>query len=208
MNDPGCLAAMNFLAAYGKTLNPSARSYKENSILEAQEKEEIYLHFNWPFVVPLLQEKQLLPEPNVVAPLPAGPEGKATVLGGGYLAISAVAPHPQEAARLIAFLTGSEAQRFFVKNLGWMPIRSEAWDVLPEKMREEYHGFIEMAPYVRPRPPVQYYESLSRLWQQAFRDIVFESKPVKETMDHYAAEAATLRESSTSDVSGRSENAR
>ncbi len=193
MNDAGCLAAMNFLAAYGEALNPSARSYKENSVLEAQEKEEIYLHFNWPFVVPLLQEKQMLPEPNVVAPLPAGPEGKAAVLGGGYLAISTVAPHPQEAARLVRFLASAQAQRFFVKHLGWMPTRSEAWDALPQEMRTVYHGFIEMAPHVKPRPPVEYYESLSRLWQQAFRDIVFDHKPVKETMDHYAAQAATLR---------------
>lgn len=193
MNDPGCLAAMEFLAAYGEALNPSARSYKENSVLEAQEKEEVYLHFNWPFVVPLLQEKGMLPEPNRVASLPVGPEGNATVLGGGYLAISSVAPHPKEAARLVSFLTGAQAQRFFVSHLGWMPIRSEAWDALPPEMREVYNGFIEMAPYVKPRPPVLYYESLSRLWQQAFRDIVFDHKPVKETMDQYAAQAATLR---------------
>jgi hypothetical protein len=50
-----------------------------------------------------------------------------------------------------------------------------------------------MAPYVKPRPPVKYYESLSQLWQQAFRDIVFDHKPVQETMDRYAAQAATLR---------------
>ena len=169
---PGSIEAMRFLEKLIPYLNPQSRTYKENTILEAQAREEIYLHFNWPFAVTYLKDKGLLPNPNRTAMLPKGPKGYATVLGGGYLAISKVAPHPKEAIRFLEFITSSRVQKWLVENLGWMPIREDGWEGLTQENKELYQGYIEMAPYVKARPSVPEYEKVSRGWQEAFHRIM------------------------------------
>jgi ABC-type glycerol-3-phosphate transport system substrate-binding protein len=88
---PQGLAAMELLQALAPALNPSARTYNEPTILQAQIHEEIVMHLNWPFVVPELRHRGLMPGRVKTAPLPRGPAGRATVLGGGYLGIPATA---------------------------------------------------------------------------------------------------------------------
>lgn len=192
MNDEGSLTAMRFLQQLAPYLNESSKVYKENTIFEAQAKEEVYLHGNWPFAVRLLQDKGLLPEPNRTAMLPKGPEGYATVLGGGYLAISRVSVNKELAAKLLRFLASKEAQQFMVKELGWFPIRKDAWEVFTEEQSKLYKGFIDMEPFVKARPIVRQYEEISKLWQRATREIMFEGKPVAETLNRYAREAESL----------------
>jgi len=191
--DPGSVRAMAFLAQLGPYLNPSSAVYREGTILEAQAKEEIYLHMNWPFVVAELEDKEMFPEPNRCAMLPRGPAGRATVLGGGYLAVSKVAPHREAAWKFIAFLAGARAQKYFAEHLGWFPIREEGWQGLPAEQEELYQGYADMAPFVKTRPTVPEYERISALWQQAFKEIVFEGQAVEDTMKKYATKAAELR---------------
>jgi len=184
-DSPGSIRAMRFLKQLGKYLNPQSTTYKENTILEAQAREEIYLHFNWPFAVSYLKDKELLPDPNKSAPFPAGPNGYATVLGGGYLAISKVAPHPKEALAFLKFVTSAKAQTWLTQNLGWMPIREEGWQGLDAENKKLYEGYIELAPFVRTRPLTANYERVSRDWQEAFYKIVFEGKRVEAVLHQY-----------------------
>jgi multiple sugar transport system substrate-binding protein len=172
----GTMRALMFLKELASTLNPAARSYKESSILQAQERKEIILHFNWPFVVPLMREKNLLHSQLRVAPLPSGPAGRATVLGGGYLGIPRTAPHPEEAALLIDFLLSERVQRKLTRELGWFPVREAGWEELNKDDRYDFSGYLEMRGSLRARPGVPYYEELSRIWQQGFSDLLFEDK--------------------------------
>jgi len=172
---PGTLIALRFLKQLAPSLNPAAPSFRENSILQAQERREILLHFNWPFVVPLLREKQLLGGKIRIAPLPAGPAGRATVLGGGYLGIPHTAPHPEHAARLVEFLVSNDVQQELARELGWFPIRESAWSALDEQ-EAGLEGFVEMRDEIRTRPPIPAYDQLSALWQDAFSRILFEGE--------------------------------
>ncbi|GEM_PF-887300 len=171
--------AIEFLRELSAYFNPAVRSYQETPVLEAQRLGEIVLHFNWPFVVPLLREQKLLPSPMKVAPLPAGPAGRATVLGGGYLGIPAAAPHREQAARLMEFLTSVEGQRSLVRELGWFPMREEGWAAMSAADRELYAGYLAMRREVRARPAVADYDALSRRWQDAIYEILFEGADVK-----------------------------
>jgi ABC-type glycerol-3-phosphate transport system substrate-binding protein len=173
-DSPEALKAMKFIKRLAPYLNTAVRSYKENSILQAQEHQEIVLHFNWPFAVPLLRQKRLLPQRFRTAPLPQGPSGRATILGGGYLGIPATAPHPVEAARLLDYLTSPEAQRQMVASMGWFPIRPQGWEAMTSQSREDFSGFLAMRSDVHARPNVIIYEQISQIWQDGFYRMVFD----------------------------------
>ena len=191
---PESLRALRFLKQISGTLNPAVRSYKEVSILQAQERKEIVLHFNWPFVVPLVREKGLMRSQIRVAPLPAGPAGSATVLGGGYLGIPRTAPHPSEAALLVDFLLSERVQRRLTRELGWFPVRASGWDELSEEDRIDFSGYLKMRDALRARPAVPEYGELSRAWQQAFSDLLFGGKSADEVAAFVASRLEELGE--------------
>ena len=181
-NSPAAASAIAFLQEVNRLMNPAARSYKENSILEAQEHQEIVLHMNWPFAVPLLKEKGLLNTRIKTAPLPRGPAGTATILGGGYLGIPTTAPHPRAAGQLIEFLTSAKTQQALVAELGWFPIREEGWEAMSESDKRDFSGFLAMRGDVRARPNVPYYEQVSQIWQNGIYNILFEGENAKQTL--------------------------
>jgi len=63
-----------------------------------------------------------------VALLPAGPRGRAQVMGGFQLAVSRYSAHPREAARLVDFLTGSEVQMRRALRRGYLPTIPRLYD--------------------------------------------------------------------------------
>jgi multiple sugar transport system substrate-binding protein len=191
---PESLRALRFLKEVSTTLNPAARSYKEVSILQAQERKEIILHFNWPFIVPLVREKGLMRSQIRVAPLPAGPAGSATVLGGGYLGIPRTAPHPSGAALLIDYLLSERVQRILTRELGWFPVQEAAWDALSKEDSDDLAGYMEMRGSLRARPAIPQYGEVSRVWQQGFSDLLFEGKSPDEVAFFVEARLEQLAE--------------
>ncbi len=172
-DSPPVYRAVVFLKKLAPFLNPFVRSYKENSILQAQEQDEILLHPNWPFAVPLLKEKGLLPAVLRTAPLPSGPAGAATILGGGYLGVPRTAPHPKLAVKLIQFLTSAPVQRILVRKLGWFAVREDAWSAMSPGDREDFSGFLAMRKAVRARPSLLVYPKISQIWQDGFYRLIF-----------------------------------
>jgi len=181
LDDAGARKAFEFFARLAPYLNPQSETFKESTIAEAMARGEIVLHLNWPFVMSLYQSQGLAPGTIRSAPLPRGPDGRATVLGGGYIAVPRGAPHPAEAVRLAGYLISRPAQERLRRELGWFSART---DVAVEGGGPLLSGFAAMRDDVRPRPRRSDYLLLSRLWQQSFRDVVF---------DH-ADPGATLRD--------------
>jgi ABC-type glycerol-3-phosphate transport system substrate-binding protein len=144
---------------------------------------ELVLHLNWPFVMSLYASQGLSPEPIRSAPLPRGPAGRATVLGGGYLGLPANAPHRAAAIALARHLLGRDVQERFARELGWFSARR---DVAVEAGGAALAGFAAMRDVVRPRPEGADYPMISRQWQEAFRAVAF-SRSDPETALHAAA---------------------
>ena len=186
-NAPETIAALRFLEDLAPYLNPAASSYRENSVLQAQEHGEILLHFNWPFVVPLLREKGLLGTHIRIAPLPSGPAGRVTILGGGYLGIPQTAPHPDQAAKLLEFLVSREAQEHLARDLGWFPVRESAWSAF-QGLESQFGAYIAMRGEVRARPPLPHYDRLSALWQEGFSRILFDGESSAQVADDLAGQ--------------------
>ncbi|MHB8383514.1 MAG: extracellular solute-binding protein [Candidatus Binataceae bacterium] len=165
----GSLRAFDFLHLLAPDLNDESAVFREMSVLEAQARGTVWIHFNWPFAIAYLQSKGLAPEVDLSAPIPAGPDGMATPLGGGYLAIPLSAPHPALARAFLAWLLTPEVQARLSRKLGWygsVPPAAGSEDA------EVYAGFTAMRDYVRARPTVACYPQLSNRWQRAIRAVL------------------------------------
>ena len=120
------------------------------------------------------------------APLPAGRDGMATPLGGGYLGMPISAPHPALAAKFIQYLLNPETQRRLSHDLGWYG------SVAPEPGSAEaelYSGYTAMRPYVRARPAVDCYTHLSNRWQSTIRAVMVDHQSPAAALAGLAAEA-------------------
>jgi ABC-type glycerol-3-phosphate transport system substrate-binding protein len=169
-DDTGARAAFALFARLAPYVNPQSATFKEASIVEAMARGEIVLHLNWPFAISVLASQGLAPSPIRAAPLPAGPTGRATVLGGGYLAVPRNAPRPDAALSLARHLLSRDVQARLGRELGWFSARR---DVPPGEGSALLAGFAEMRGSLRSRPERADYPALSRAWQEAFRAVVF-----------------------------------
>ncbi len=125
LDDGGARAAFRFFAALAPYVNPQSATFKEATIAEAMARGEIVLHLNWPFAMSVYEHQGLAPDRIRSAPFPAGPRGRATVLGGGYLGVPRAAPHPVEALALARFLLSRETQLELGRRLGWFSARHD-----------------------------------------------------------------------------------
>lgn len=171
LDDPGAAVAFRFFAELAPYLDPRSAVFKEATIAEAMARGELVLHLNWPFVMSLYESEGLAPQRFRAAPLPEGPEGRATTLGGGYLAIPVNAPHREDAVAFVRFLLSRSVQERFARELGWFSARR---DVPFGDGAPLLAGYAAMSGDVRPRPERPDYPEISRQWQRAFRRVAFD----------------------------------
>jgi len=187
LDDAGAIAAFELFAALAPFLHPASATFKEPTIADAMARGELVLALEWPFAMALFASQGLAPERFASAPVPRGPHGRATVLGGGYVALPRNAPHPAAALDLVRHLLGRDSQARLARELGWFSARR---DVSPAAGGELLAGYAAMRDEVRPRPERADYPLISRLWQQAFRAVVFDRADPAATLHAAAAELA------------------
>jgi ABC-type glycerol-3-phosphate transport system substrate-binding protein len=189
LDDAGAIAAFELFATLAPFLHPGSATFKEPTIADAMARGELVLALEWPFAMALFASQGLAPERFASAPLPRGPQGRATVLGGGYVALPRNAPHPAAALDLVRHLLGRDSQARLARELGWFSARR---DVSPAAGGDLLAGYAAMRDDVRPRPERPDYPLISRLWQQAFRAVVFDGADPASTL-HAAAAALAAR---------------
>jgi trehalose/maltose transport system substrate-binding protein len=170
-DDPGAHAAFRLFAALAPDLNPQSATLREATLAEAMARGEVVLELNWPFAMSLFSSQGLAPNPLRSAPLPRGPAGRATVLGGGYLAVPRGTRQRDAALELVRYLMSQPVQAQLRDRLGWFSARR---DVPTGDAGALLDGFTVMRAEVRARPARADYRRLSRLWQEAFRAVAFE----------------------------------
>jgi len=77
------------------------------------------------------------------APLPAGPERKATVVGGEYLAIFKQTKHSDAAWKFVKWMIQPEVQAFWAMKSGYLPIRHAVWEI------PEFKDYLDKHPNFR-----------------------------------------------------------
>ena len=194
---PGSLRAFDLLHSLAPSRNDESAVFREMSILEAQARGSVWIHFNWPFAIGYLKSKGLAPGVDLSAPIPAGPGGSATALGGGYLAIPRSAPHRALARAFLAWLLTPETQRRLGRELGWYG------SIAPPPGSEDailYAGFSAMRDRVRARPTVVCYAQLSNRWQRATRAVLFRGAPPRAALAGIYQGAASARFGDSADA--------
>jgi ABC-type glycerol-3-phosphate transport system substrate-binding protein len=191
----GSLRAFDFLSRLAPYLNPQSAVFREMSVLEAQARGSVWIHFNWPFAMSYLAGKGLAPQVDASAPIPAGPDGAAAVLGGGYLAIPASAPHPELARSFLAYLLQAQVQRRLSRMLGWYGSIAPAAGSRDAAL---YAGFTAMRAEVRARPTVDCYAQLSNAWQRAIRDVLLRGRTPEAALRPVTAECNAIARASSS----------
>jgi len=73
----------------------------------------------------------------MVAPLPAGPAKRATIVGGEYLAIFRQSAHPKEAWTFLKWIVKPEIQAMWSMKSGYLPVRRAVHDI------PEYREFLD-----------------------------------------------------------------
>src|SRR5258708_25124553 len=109
-DSPGSIRALDFLQQLAPDLNDESAVFREMSVLEAQARGAVWIHFNWPFAMGYLHAKGLAPNVNLSAAIPAGPPGRATPPGGGCRPIPDSPPPPQHPPGLLGYLLTAPTQ--------------------------------------------------------------------------------------------------
>jgi multiple sugar transport system substrate-binding protein len=78
-----------------------------------------------------------------IAPLPAGPAGPATVVGGEYLAIFRQSEAPEAAWAFVKWMTRPDIQAYWSQRSGYLPTRAAAMAV------PEYRAYLDQNPALR-----------------------------------------------------------
>src|SRR5258708_847684 len=187
----GSIRALDFLRKLAPDLNDESAVFREMSVLEAQARGSVWIHFNWPFAIDYLHDKGLAPGEDLSAPIPAGPDGRATPLGGGYLAIPIGAPHAEVALQFVRYLLTAEAQARLSQTMGWYG------SVPPLPGSEDaklYAGFTAMRPYVRARPTIDCYADLSDQCRRVIRGVLIDNRnPVQAVGDAFGDQGSGNR---------------
>jgi multiple sugar transport system substrate-binding protein len=138
---------------------------------------------NWPYAYALLSDSSQSEVAGrfAVAPMPAAPGGEPTAaLGGAQLAVNAHSEHPEEAYRLIRFLTEPEQMLERAEVVGQFPTRPVLYDDprLAEALAIPVERAREIVSRARPRPVTPIWTQLSEILQvQLHRALVRQAEP-------------------------------
>jgi ABC-type glycerol-3-phosphate transport system substrate-binding protein len=128
------------------------------------------------------------------APLPAGPQKSATIVGGEYLAIFKQTKYPNEAWEFIKWMIDPEIQAFWAMNSGYLPIRRAVLNV-PEfqtylKDHPNFKVFVEQMEYGQAERPIDYAQiQIQRHIAEAIENATVGQMDVKQALEESAAKS-------------------
>lgn len=178
LDTPGARRAFERARGWVGTIAPrGVLTYQEEESRTIFQQGNAAFLRNWPYVHSLASaEGSPIRGLFGVAPLPAGPEGTASTLGGWGLSVSGYSQHPEEARRFVAFLSSREAQGRRALEGGYLATRMDLYDddeiagVIPyfPTMREVFdHAVVRPARQAGP-----YYNEVSAAYYQAVHAIL------------------------------------
>lgn len=134
------------------------------------------------------------------APLPAGPEKQATIVGGEYLVIFKQSDYPEEAWTFIKWIIQPEIQAKWAMESGYLPIRESANDV-PEfkeylKDHPNFKVFVDQMEVAQVQRPIDYHGlQITRHIAQAIEEATLGGQQPKVALDRAAEKSNKLLQS-------------
>ncbi|MCC6398732.1 MAG: extracellular solute-binding protein [Bacteroidetes bacterium] len=132
-----------------------------------------------------------------VAPLPAGPAGRATYIAGEHMAMFKQSEHPDEAWAFVKWMVSADVQAQFSMSSGYLPVRKSVLE------REDYKAFLAGDPAMkafvdqlrwgRGRRPIDYRRvEINRLIAEAIERATLGKQDPRQVLDEAAAQANAL----------------
>jgi trehalose transport system substrate-binding protein len=193
LNDRGSAQAFSFLQQLGPYLAPETRLANWNTTNTFLATEAVYLARNWPFGVQLLVQKGGKTQIKAYHGW-RGPLREAHVLGGEVIGIPAAAPQRRVALEFMRHLMSKPVQEALVSALGWPSFRSDAYGAIEAWQAPYFAAVQEALTHALPRPHVSHWAEVDRALNGAFREIVYEGRPVQATLDRYHAQLQKARQ--------------
>jgi trehalose transport system substrate-binding protein len=184
LNDQGSLQAFTFLQQLAPYLAPETRRANWNTTNTFLATESVYLARNWPFGVYLLIQQARKTQIKAYAGW-RGPVREANMLGGEVIGIPKGTPHRELALDFMRYLMSKPVQESLVSALGWPSFRSDAYGTIEPWQTPYFAAVQEALSHARPRPHVPNWPEVDRALSSAFRDIVFDGRPVQPTLERY-----------------------
>ncbi|HZV47660.1 MAG TPA: ABC transporter substrate-binding protein [Thermodesulfovibrionales bacterium] len=126
---------------------------------------------NWPYAWNIFERHGSPVKGKVgVTRLPSFKEGvSASTLGGWQLGINRFSQHPEEAEKLLCFLTSPEVQKLLAISIGYKPTRKALYKD-KDLLREQpfIAGLYDVFMNAKPRPVSPYYMMLTQVMQPEF----------------------------------------
>ncbi|AIS52026.1 extracellular solute-binding protein family 1 [Thermoanaerobacter kivui] len=175
---------MELLRQYQRTYSPDSKKADWNTPVEYLAKESVYLVQNWPYTANVLVEQY--GKKNILSSHGwTGPVKESHVLGGKVIGIPTGAPNKEMAIKFMEYLMSKEVQEKLVTKLGWPSMRSDAYGKVADWQKPYFEAINEVLKHAEPRPNLVYWADVDKAINGALREIIFEGKDIKTTLDKY-----------------------
>ena len=129
-----------------------------------------------------------------VVPLPEGPRGRFTFLGGSTLAVFNTSPHPKESIALLQFLSSEGAQLHYSARTGLLPAAAKEYDDLLLRMDPVRSVLVGQLQYGRAYPSIPQWvaiehvlqDGLGIVWDIATRPGPYDKRVLRRELDRVA----------------------
>lgn len=151
-DDPKTIEGIKFLTdmIHVHKVSPTLAQLTDTTARQLFESNKLAMHFDGSWMAKVFNES--LKDKVDVAVLPEGEE-KATIIHGLGHAISANSEHPDEAWKLVEYLSSSEANEVFSESGLFLPAHEDVWDDWVASVPDmNLQAFIDMIDYSVPYP--------------------------------------------------------
>lgn len=118
-----------------------------------------------------------------VSPLPEGPAGAISTVGGTNLVIFKSCPHPEAALELLRYIASDEFQIEWCQALGQVPVRTTAIDKVDLSRWPALGPFYRQIKHTKARPRVPRYDLLEEICNAETELALSGEKTVKQALD-------------------------
>ncbi len=193
LNDRGCVRTFTFLRKLWPYLSPDSKRAKTDTANEHIANGSVYLAQNWALGAAVLFKDQETKPIRTHAGF-RGPRRQVHVIGGEVLGIPKGTRKKTQALAFIKHLQSREVQEIFVKELGWLPIRTDAYAHAAPRMKPYYNSVMKaMEKGISAKRSV-YWNEYEKLANEAFVKIVLNGEPAKRTLDILARKIAKYKD--------------
>ncbi|MFH1339454.1 MAG: extracellular solute-binding protein [Candidatus Omnitrophota bacterium] len=183
-NDPGCVEAFKFLQELSPYLSVESKRAKWDTANDILARQEAYLVQNWPFGVVILVKRYGLEFIKTYSGW-RGPAGEFRVIGGDVFGIPRNTNNVDLTLNFIFFMQSKEVQEILVSKLSWPSIREDAYAEVQDWQKPHFESVRQALKHGVFRENITWWPVYEKYVNEAFREIVMEGAPVKETLNKY-----------------------